>query len=68
MRTKCHEFFGCKKSECAIFNGNAEDNCWELEPELTPCIDMSSGPIKLEEKIVFCKNCLYYEHRHKTEE
>jgi hypothetical protein len=62
MTIKCHEYFGCKKKECAIFNGKEDENCWELEPSSTPCIDSISKLISVEEKLVFCKNCLYYEH------
>jgi hypothetical protein len=68
MTVKCYEFFGCKKLECAMFNGDGESNCWELEPALTPCIANNSKPVDLEDKIVFCKNCLYYEHVNKDPE
>ena len=68
MTVKCHEFFGCKKSECGMFNENVEKNCWELEPALTPCIASNSKPLKIEDKLVFCKNCLYYEYANKVPE
>ena len=62
MTIKCHEYFGCKHSGCVMFNENEERNCWELESHLTPCTDTFVGPLKIEDKKVFCKNCLYYEH------
>lgn len=63
MTIKCHEFFGCKKQKCAIFNEGEERNCWDIDPTLTPCTDsLGEGSIKVEEKIFFCKNCLFYEY------
>ena len=65
MTIKCHEFFGCTKQGCAMFEEGETRNCWEVEPELTPCLHMAGGSVEKEEKIVFCKNCLYYQHINK---
>ena len=69
MDIKCHEFFGCNKKECPIFNEEEERNCWDIEPALTPCTeDVYGKAIKMEDKIVFCRNCLFYEHVNKSEQ
>ena len=66
MLTKCHDFFGCEKHECVMFEEDKERNCWDVEPSLTPCTGTFENSIKMEDKIVFCKNCLFYEHINKT--
>ena len=67
MTIKCHEFFGCKsKHQCPMSKENDERNCWEVEPAETPCTNMLENLVKMEEKMVFCKNCLFYEHMNKT--
>jgi hypothetical protein len=66
MSIDCHEFFGCKKRKCAKFKEGEERNCWDIDPTLTPCTDMLGESIKMEDKIIFCKNCLFYEHATKT--
>ena len=62
MAIKCHDFFSCKKPECIMFNAGEERNCWEIEPALTPCAELFSDSINMADKIIFCKNCLYFEH------
>ena len=65
MTIKCHDYFGCKHSGCIMLNDSEERNCWDIEPSLTPCTDKFMGYLKIEDKKVFCKNCLYYEHINK---
>ncbi|MBU0480326.1 MAG: hypothetical protein KKG47_04420 [Proteobacteria bacterium] len=65
MTVKCHDFFGCKEERCIMFT-EEEKSCWEVDPVLTPCIAKSAEPINMENKIVFCKNCLYFLYLHKN--
>ncbi len=61
METKCHDFFECTKQNCAMFK-NEEKSCWEIEPELTLCTSVFvRGEVKLKNKLVFCKNRLFYQ-------
>jgi len=63
MTVRCHDFFSCKKSECAMFKEGEKRNCWEIEPALTPCINnVTEGSLEMQYKLSYCKNCLYYEH------
>jgi hypothetical protein len=68
MFVKCHEFFGCKKkSECIMSNEEEKRNCWEIEPALSLCLNHATkGSLEIKDKLLFCKNCLYYEHINKT--
>jgi len=66
MTIKCYDFFGCTKPGCIMIKDGVEKNCWDIEPELTPCTDMFGDSIKMEDKIVFCQNCLFYEHVNKA--
>jgi hypothetical protein len=68
MTIKCHEFFGCKEHECPMLIDGDGRNCWAVKPAMTFCINKTAKPASLEDKQVFCKNCLYYIHRHRTEE
>ena len=61
MDIKCYEFFGCKKQDGIMFKEGEERNCWEVEATLTNCTDLSEKPINWKDKIVFCKNCLFYQ-------
>ena len=61
---KCHEYFGCKKRACIMFNAGEKRNCWDVEPGLNRCTDTFANAIKMKNKMVFCKNCLFYEHLH----
>jgi len=63
MSIKCHEFFGCKREECPFLKYDGKKNCWEVEVSLTPHV-----PAEEEEKVIFCKNCLYYQHMQKIKE
>jgi len=63
MVIKCFEFFNCKKKDtCPYFTSGEERNCWEVEIALTPFIKFGAGIHKEEDKIIFCQNCLYYQH------
>jgi hypothetical protein len=63
MSIKCYDFFGCKKKEtCPYYATGEERNCWEVELHLTPFLEFSSEILGTEDKLNFCKNCLYYEH------
>ena len=67
MSMKCHEFFGCKKTNCIMFEEEEYRLCWEIDPALTPCIDLATeGLLDMKDKLNYCKNCLYYEHIIKT--
>ena len=67
MSIECHEFFECNKQECIVFNENEKMNCWEAEPVLTPCTkDVFGDSITMEQKMVCCQNCSYYQYRKKT--
>ena len=69
MDMKCHEFFGCKKTECIMFEEGENRFCWEIDPSLTPCIKHAvEGLLEMKNKLNYCKNCLYYEHTNKTED
>ena len=61
MSTKCYDLFGCKKQECIMFDEGEKRDCWDVEPTLTPCTKIFKDSIKMQDKIVFCKNCLFYE-------
>ncbi len=66
MTIKCHEFFGCKrKQKCPYFTSGEERHCWEVELALTPFYASEQVVINEEHKIVFCENCLYYQHMQK---
>lgn len=61
MKTKCYEFFGCPKQGCLMFDEKEERNCWELEPAQTQCTNIFiKGSVKMKDKMVFCKNCVYF--------
>ena len=66
MDIKCHDFLECDKQGCIMFKEGEERNCWDVEPDLTLCSDMFEKSVKLKDKIIFCKNCLFYEHVNKT--
>ena len=63
---KCHEFFRCRKSNCVMFSEEEKRNCWEVKSALTSGVEFSENSIGKEDKILFCKNCLYYEHVQKN--
>jgi len=69
MTFKCHEFFGCPKVKCPMFNEKEKRNCWEVDGVLNPCIEELRSLLGVN-KITYCKNCLYYKqiHRIMTEE
>ena len=48
-----------------MFEEGEKRNCWDVEPTLTPCIDTFENSIEMNDKIFFCKNCLFYEHVNK---
>ena len=64
MRQKCYDFFGCKRSTCPMFEEGADSECWDVPDTLNNCVDgkLLVGDL-LEDKMVFCKHCLYYKHR-----
>lgn len=64
MTVKCHEFFGCKKAKCLMFNEEEKRNCWEVDGVLNPCID-ELRRLLANKKITYCRNCIYYRHRKK---
>ena len=64
MPISCHEFFGCKKKECQMFSNEETRNCWEVDAALTSCIDLCGELFDRNNKLAFCKNCLYYKHVH----
>ena len=66
MAIKCHEFVGCKKKECIMFNEDEERNCWEIDPTSTSCTNILPQSVKMENKIFHCHNCRYYQHVHRT--
>ena len=66
MSSKCHDYLGCKETECLMFNDEEKRNCWDIDPTLTPCTDTVLGPLRMEDKIVFCRNCLFYGHVNKS--
>ena len=66
MTVKCYEFFGCKELECPILKEVGGNKCWEVEPARTICISKSTSPATVKDKLVFCRNCLYYEHMNKN--
>ena len=62
MSSKCHEFFDCKRErDCPYFKYEGDKKCWETDASTTPFV-----PAEKEDKIVFCMNCLYYQHMNKT--
>lgn len=61
METRCHEFFDCPKKKCVMFKAKEKGTCWEHDPRQTPCAKIFiDGTVKMQDKIVFCKNCSYY--------
>ena len=61
MTIKCYEFFKCERvNECPFYRYEGKRNCWEVDASLTPFVETGK-----EDKIVFCENCLYYQHVHK---
>jgi len=68
MPVKCYEYFGCKELECPIYKEKDGRNCWEVEPAMTICISKNASPESVSDKLVYCKNCLYYEHIHKDKD
>jgi hypothetical protein len=45
-----------------MFREEEQRNCWEVKSTLTSCFEFGENLNVKEEKILFCKNCLYYEH------
>ena len=45
-----------------MFKNGERRNCWDVEPGLTQSTDTFANAIKMKNKMVFCKNCLFYEH------
>ena len=69
MAIKCHEFFACKREvECPFYTDETGRNCWEVEVALTPFVGAGEEDFREEDKIVHCKNCLYYQHVHKIKD
>lgn len=68
MMTKCYDFFRCQKSKCVMFVEEAQGECWMVEGALTYCLGLEANEVGKEEGILFCKNCLYYEHMQKNME
>lgn len=66
MTIKCYTFFGCKKQKCVIREEGEGEKCWEVEPSLTPCTNMFMENLEMKDKLVYCKNCLFYEHVNKA--
>lgn len=65
MTIKCYEFFNCRRiNECPFYKEGGDRNCWEVEGALTP---FAGGTVE-EDKIVFCKHCLYYRHVHEIKD
>ena len=64
MTIKCHEFFGCKKVKCPMFNEEEKRNCWEVDGVLNPCIDELRRLLG-NKTITYCRNCIYYRYRNK---
>jgi len=45
-----------------MFDEEEKRNCWEIEPRLTKCAKIFlAGSVSLKNKMVFCKNCLYFQ-------
>ena len=64
---KCYKFFGCKELECPMHQEEGDgNNCWEVKPARTLCINKQAEPSSLEEKQVYCKFCLFYEYMNKS--
>ena len=64
MAQKCYDFFGCRRQECPMFNEDEARDCWEVEGTFNNCVDGRQlvGDF-VEDKITFCKHCLYYRYR-----
>lgn len=45
-----------------MFQEEEKRNCWEVNNTLTSGLEFSENLIGKDEKLLFCKNCLYYEH------
>ena len=43
-----------------MFKEREGRNCWEVEAASTPRTDTFANAIKMKNKMVFCKNCLFY--------
>ena len=66
MTIKCYEFFGCKELGCTFLKNGKGRNCWEVRPSMTFGIYKAVGEFSMGKKIIYCKNCLYYEYVHKN--
>lgn len=66
MTIKCHEFFRCKKTNCVMFAEDEKRNCWEVKSALTSGYEFCEKSNIREDKVLFCRKCLYYEHIQKT--
>jgi hypothetical protein len=51
-----------------MFVEEAQGECWMVEGALTYCLGLEANEVGKEEGILFCKNCLYYEHMQKNME
>lgn len=64
MAIKCHEFLGCTKKECIMYNEDEKRNCWEIEPTSTSCTNKLPKSVTMENKIFHCHTCHYYKQAH----
>lgn len=64
MVEKCYDFFGCRRIQCPMFNEDETRECWEVDGTLNNCVDGKQlvGDY-IEDKITFCRHCLYYKYR-----
>jgi hypothetical protein len=49
-----------------MFQEEEKRNCWEVKNTMTPGMEFSENLTGKDDKLIFCKNCLYYEHRQKN--
>lgn len=67
MTTKCYDFFRCRKNKCVMFEEEGQGRCWKVEGAPNYCLGFKENEISRDDSILFCKNCLYYEHMQKNE-
>jgi hypothetical protein len=50
-----------------MFEEEGQGRCWKVEGAPNYCLGFKENEISRDDSILFCKNCLYYEHMQKNE-
>ena len=66
----CHEYFNCIETDCKMFGGHAQKNCWEIEGTLCSHegVRMARKVFSelTHEEICVKTGCIYHRVAHKS--